>query len=131
MEIKMLKKIKKMKVMFMAIALVVVATALTSPAVVSYATDDTELPDHYTKEGYGCNNTYRIYTHTGFSRSNPAYTHVLSDGRTCYASRLIYLHRVECSSCHYILNTNAAGECTEEHSKCGTHIVNEPYIGAD
>lgn len=124
----MLKTIKKMKVMFMAMALMVVATASTSPAVVSYAT---EQPDHYTGEGYGCNNTYRVYTHTGFSHSTPVYTHVLSDGRVCEASRLIYLHRVECSACHYIFDTNAAGECTEEHSKCGTHIEQEPYIGAN
>lgn len=123
----MLKTIKKMKVMFIAMVLVVVAMTSTSPVALSYAT---ELPDHYTPAGLGCNNTFRAYIHTGFSHSRSVYSHVLVDGRVCEASRLIYLHRVECTSCHYVFLYNAAGECEEAHSKCGTNIKEEPHIGA-
>lgn len=93
-------------------------------------TTGTYAIEHKRPDGGNCTNIYRNYYHTGFSHSRGIAVHRLSDGRDCTVSRLIYKHTVTCASCNGIIYTNADGECTEEHSACTTHIVNEPYIGA-
>lgn len=127
----MLKTIKKMKARFMAMVLVAAAMVSISPAAASHAEEHINWrKQKETGEIAYCNNTYRAYIHTGFSHSIHAYEHILVDGRVCEASRLIYLHRVECTSCYYVFLYNAAGECEEAHNKCGTNIKEEPHIGA-
>lgn len=81
--------------------------------------------DHYPNGSkFPCNNTYRTYSHSSYLTSTPNGSHQLSDGQTCINTRLIYIHKISCTICHYVFSQSTALGCTESHSLCGTYIVN-------
>lgn len=69
-----------------------------------------------------CNHTYYEIVHTGIAYCYPIQVHSLSDGRSCYVTRLILFHRTYCTRCGAILRDNYILGCEEEHSLCGTVI---------
>ena len=79
---------------------------------------------HDNPKGGLCDNTYTSYEHVGFHSSYSIYPNQLSDGRNCMRTRLVYLHRITCSSCGHLFDSSAALDCSEAHSICPIYIEN-------
>lgn len=77
--------------------------------------------------GGTCTNITRAWSHVGYYGSSSSGYHILSDGRSCTKSRLTYLHRIYCASCHYTFNSSYMDSCSEAHSTCNIFIEVHSY----
>lgn len=116
-----MKLVKKFKAVLLVFTLVVCTTGTMSVnAAERHIVPGTESDPQY------CTNIYRTYAHSGYYSSIAMGNHLISGATYCQITGLIYYHSIRCSSCGAQLATKQTIQCTTEHSKCGTRVVNHP-----